>query len=139
MAIAQTCHLGLAVQNNIPCELLTGNGPIPQGPDYFGVVIDDFVGISDVPRESREQSHAALKADSTEGVYREVGLQPHEEKAERDVLTGTVWGVHLDRESGIIRGSMKRATPLANIALKVARLGFCTVELAQVLAGRRIL
>ena len=30
---------------------------------------------------------------------------------------------------------MKRAIPLANIALKVARLGFCTVELAQILAG----
>ena len=98
VAIAQTCHLGMAVQNNIFCEneLLTGKGPIPRGPDYFEVVIDDFVGISDVPRESREQSRAALKADSIEGVYRQVGLQPHEEKAERDVLTGTFWGVHLD-------------------------------------------
>ena len=34
-----------------------------------------------------------------------------------------------------MRGSLRRAIPLAHLAMKTARLGFCTVELAQVLAG----
>ena len=137
VAIAQTCHLGMAFQHRVveESQLVTGRGPIPRGPDYFGVIIDDFVGISAVASGDAKPSRGARKSDEIEDVYRKEGLQPNEDKAERDCEIGQFWGVHLDGRLGILRGSMKRAIPLAGIAVKVARLGYCTVELAQILTG----
>ena len=134
VAIAQTCHLGLAIQHDIvrPGGLLTGKGPVPRGPDFTGIVIDDFVSLSIVPVGLRGSSVGAKAADQIEGVYKSVGLLPHDEKAERDQRVGQFWGVHLDGTRGHLRGSMKRAIPLANLAVEVARLCYASVELLQV-------
>ena len=100
VAIAQTCHLGMAVQHSIfdSSELITGRGPIPRGPDYFGV-IDDFVGISAVPAQFDGKTRAASTSDKIEGVYRQVGLHPQEEKAEKGPSSRELLGSSLGRSA----------------------------------------
>ena len=90
VAIAQTCHVGLALRhaNLRTAEFLTGKGPIPRGPEYTGIVIDDYVSLSQVPRESLGPSPGAARADAIHDLYHTVGLVPHTEKSERDQSVG---------------------------------------------------
>ena len=137
VAIAQTCHLGLGIQHGIfdPRSLLTSKGPVPRGPEYYGIVIDDYVSISAVPSSSPGPTKASKQADKIVDVYQKVHLLPHEEKATRDQVISEFWGVHLDGSRGQLRGSLKRSVPLAHIAMDVARLGYCSVDLMQTLIG----
>ena len=137
VAIAQTCHLGLGIQHGIfdPRSLLTSKGPVPRGPEYYGIVIDDYVSISAVPSSSPGPTKASKQADKIVDVYQKVHLLPHEEKATRDQVISEFWGVHLDGSRGQLRGSLKRSVPLAHIAMDVARLGYCSVDLMQTTIG----
>lgn len=63
-------------------------------------------------------------------VYKQVGLVPHE-KAFRDEEVATFWGADVDGRSGLIRGSLKRAIPLAGILFKMAELGARTGTLCK--------
>ena len=137
VAIAQTCHVGMGIQHHVfrPGQLLSGRGPIPRGPNYTGIVIDDFVSISAVPVGASGPSVAAKQADHINEIYHEVGLIPHDEKATREEVISEFWGAHLDGSRGLLRGSLRRAIPLAHIAMDVARLGYSSVELLQTLAG----
>ena len=47
---------------------------------------------------------------------------PTEQKAFRDELRSNYWGVDLDGETGLPRGSLKRAVPLVALILRVVRL-----------------
>ena len=142
--LAQSCHLSMGLQHGILEEdaLLTMQKPVPRSGTMIGVVIDDFVAISKVPTDFRASdglmSDGAAAASRMQDVYKDVGLIPHEKKAFRDESSATFWGVDVDGTSGLLRGSMKRAIPLAGILFKMAELGASTAELMQVVVGSLI-
>ena len=137
VGLAQTCHLSLAVQSQIASmdNLLSLAGPTPRGPTYVGIVIDDFVSMAAVSKDASTPTVSGLLADHMQDVYEAVELIPHKDKAFRDELCCTVWGTDIDGTRGFIRGSLKRAIPLLGIVMKVASLGYSTVELLQVISG----
>ena len=142
--LAQSCHLSMALQHGIlqASSLLTMQKPLPRHDTIYGVVIDDFVAISKVPRVQGScigsQSEGALSTSKMQEVYKQVGLIPHEKKAFRDESSSTFWGVDVEGQSGLIRGSLKRAIPLAGILFKIAALGVSTRNLMQVVVGSLI-
>ena len=113
--------------------------PMPRTSTIFGVVIDDFVAISKVTAALKEedgfQSYGAEAASRMQDVYKDVGLIPHEKNAFRDETQATFWGVDVDGASGLVRGSLRRAIPLAGILFKMAELGVSTGDLMQVVVG----
>lgn len=137
--IAQTCHLGLSLQCKAitPENLTTMNRPLPRGRLVAGIVIDDLISLSivnaDHPAEIPTES--AILADKMLDKYKEVKLQPNESKSFRDESTSQFWGIDLDGDSGILRGSLKRAIPLAGLLFRVATIGYATAELMQILVG----
>ena len=140
--LAQSCHLGLGLQNDIITadNLLTMYKPIPRQSTAVGLVIDDFVAMSKVKRceVGCVQSEGALLADKMQRTYEEVELIPNTKKTFRDQCQSSFWGIDLDGDRGVLRGSLKRAIPLAWILLQIASVGFCTGDLMQVVVGSLI-
>ena len=141
--LAQSCHLSMALQHGVLEEssLLTMQKPLSRQSTMIGVVIDDFVAMSKVPADGGSHcatSDGAIAAEKMQEVYKEVGLIPHEKKAFRDDATATFWGVDVDGTAGLVRGSVRRAIPLAGILFKMAELGVSTGGLMQVVVGSLI-
>lgn len=101
----------------------------------MGIIIDDFISMSVAKRDCCLPSPGAQIAQKMEDRYDEVGLIAHKEKGFRDLKTASFWGVDLDGEVGLLRGSLKRAIPLFGLILRIARLGYITSGLLQVIAG----
>ena len=74
-------------------------------------------------------------ADKMQDTYKAVELLPNERKAFRDQEVASFWGCDLDGRAGLLRGSLKRAVPLAGLLLEVVQIGVATPELLQVLTG----
>lgn len=139
--LAQTCHVGLALDAETACEdtLLSLRKPIPRSRTMTGLVIDDFVTLSLVRREEGDgATEAARLADIMQEKNKEVKLIPHEQKAFRDQEEATFWGAEIDGAEGIIRGSLKRAVPLAGLILQMVKLGLSTADLLQTISGSLI-
>ena len=139
--IAQTCHVGLAIQQNIINKenLLCMHLPIPRAATMSGVVIDDYVALSKV--DSREVgcgSTGAALAEKLQNGYLDVKLRPNVEKGFRDEDTASFWGADLDGVCGILRGSLKRAVPLAGLILRAISIGLVTTDFLQIIGGSLI-
>ena len=110
--------------------------PLPREKTSVGIVIDDYVAISVVPKDAEaERSEGAVLADTMFKEYQRVKLIPHEGKAFRDSKEANFWGLDLDGERATVRGSLKRAIPLAGLLLRVAKLGAATGGLLETLTG----
>ena len=141
--LAQTCHLSMALSHGVCLseELITLSRPLPRTSTLVGVLIDDFVSLSRVRADyelGKNGSAGAVRAEQMQEVYRHTGLIPHEEKAFRDQENASFWGIDLEGRRGLIRGSIRRAVPLAHILLQLAEMGVATVDLLQTLAGALI-
>ena len=136
VGLAQTCHLSLALRSGVRSDqLLTLSGQVPRGPDFVGIVIDDFVSLATVQKESSLPSSSAATADKMYDTYASVKLIPNKDKACRDETKATFWGSDFDGDRGLCRGTLSRAIPLAGLVLKVCQLGHSTVELLQIICG----
>ena len=137
--LAQTAHLSIALNAGVvkPESLLSMHQPVPRSKDFAGLVIDDFISISIQPSAETERgpSESARMADEMFEEYKKVKLIPNEKKAFRDVTDASFWGVDLSGKEGIVRGSLKRAVPLAGLLLRVVKLGHATGKLLEILAG----
>ena len=140
VSLAQTCHLGMALQFGGVCpdNLLTLRGPLPRTATKAGIIIDDFITISTVDHRFSGHSEGARIADVLQAGYRSVGLIPHDKKAFRDEVVGSFWGIDINGDSCILRGALRRAIPLAHLLVSVSELGYATVELLQILAGSAV-
>ena len=140
VTLAQTSHLSLALRSGsaAPSNLITLGGPIPRGPDFVGIVIDDYVALSLVPSGAKGASNGAALSKAMETKYLEVGLVSHPEKGFEDDSKPSFWGVDIDGQKGLIRGTLKRAIPLFGILLQVVKLGYVSVDLLQVISGSLI-
>lgn len=135
--LAQTCHLGIALQAKLATEnnILNLAGFFPRGKMFMGIIIDDFISMSVVHRSDPLPSPGADIASRMEDRYGEVGLIAHKGKGFRDSLNASFWGVDIDGDVGLLRGSLKRAIPLFGLVLRIARLGYITAGLLQVICG----
>ena len=137
--LAQSCHLGLALQKGIvdSDSLTTMYKPVPRSGTMVGLVIDDFVSMSKVKESVFEKgsSEGAQRAETMQSAYQEVKLIPNVKKGFRDELQCSFWGADVDGKNGLIRGSLKRAVPLAGIILRLVRIGHCSGDLMQVIVG----
>ena len=137
--LAQSCHLGLALQHGIvnADNLTTMNKPVPRTSTVVGLVIDDFITISKIRADGEpgHKSEGATLADTMQDIYEEVKLIPNRKKAFRDELNSSFWGVDLDGEKGVLRGSLKRAIPLAGLLLQIVKLRHATGNLMQIVLG----
>ena len=135
--IAQTCHVSMALQGGIAEQgnLLTLSGFHPKSSTLVGIIIDDFVSLSIVSRSHPVPSQSSVLSDKMDSQYDAVGLISHKEKGFREETHGSFWGVDIDGEEGLLRGSLKRAIPLVGILIRTAKLGYASVGLLQILAG----
>ncbi|CAK9092538.1 Ultraviolet-B receptor UVR8 [Durusdinium trenchii] len=101
VTLAQTAHLSLALRCGAahPGNLVCLSCPVPRGPDFVGIVIDDYVSISKVRDVSVKPSHGALLAKKIERRYGEVGLVSHPEKGFEDEEGLAGEGIHKDPEN----------------------------------------
>lgn len=140
--LAQTCHVGLGVQSGIisSSNLICMQKALPRAPTSVGIVIDDFITIQRLKSNlvDKGKSPAALLAEKMQEKYKTVNLIPHEKKAFRDETHCSFWGIDFDGVLGIIRGSLKRAIPLAGIILRMIKIGYATSDLLQVITGALI-
>lgn len=140
--LAQTCHVGLGVQCGVidSENLICVQRALPRASTSVGVVIDDFITIQRLKASlvDKGRSPAALLADRMQEKYRSVNLIPHPKKAFRDETHCSFWGIDFDGVQGIIRGSLKRAVPLAGIILRLVKIGYATADLLQVISGALI-
>lgn len=142
--LAQSCHLSMGLQHQVLSEasLLTMVKPVPRSDTMMGIVIDDFITLTKAPMDAGSEqvglSPGAMAASKMQEVYKQVGLIPHEQKAFRDEEAATFWGADLDGAAGLLRGSLKRAIPLAGILFKMAELGITTGNLMQIVVGSLI-
>ena len=114
--LAQSCHLRLAQQHGIvdSGSLTTNYQAVPRAEAMVGLVIDDFVSLSKVKRSlfKRRSSDGAQRVENMQKVYQDVKLIPNVKKGFRDELQCSFWGAGVNRENGLIRGSLQRAVPL---------------------------
>ena len=139
--LAQTCHLSLALNGGVVDRdtLVSMHHPLPRGKQITGLVIDDFVAMSiDEEKKCSEPSPGAKAADLMIEEYKRVHLIPNEKKSFRDEEAATFWGADLQGRDGLVRGSLKRAIPLAGIILKVAKLRAASGLLLETIAGSLI-
>ena len=138
--LAQSCHLGLALQHGIVTSdnLTTMRKPPPRTDTTVGLVIDDFVTLSKVRQGHGQASEGALLAERMQDIYEEVKVIPNRKKGFRDEARSSFWGLDLDGERGLVRGSLKRAIPLAGLILKMVQLGITTTDLLLITSGSLI-
>ena len=141
--LAQSCHLGLGLQHDIieADNLVTMYRPLPREKTMIGLVIDDLVAISKISKDANTDelpSPGAKLSDKMQDAYEEVGLIPNKKKSFRDERDCTFWGVDIEGSSGLLRGSLRRAIPLAGIILQLVKIGACCADLMQVMTGSLI-
>ena len=135
--IAQTCHVGMALQSGIASEenLLNLSGFHPRSRDMVGIIIDDFISLSIVKRSASGPSQSSVLASRMQDKYETEGLIPHKEKGFRDESESSFWGIDVSGDEGQLRGSLRRAIPLVGLLLRVAKLGYSSIALVEVLVG----
>eukprot|EP00438_Fugacium_kawagutii_P022352 Skav233118 [mRNA] locus=scaffold1342:395006:405928:- [translate_table: standard] len=98
----------------------------------------EFVSAVEAGEMTKEPSAAARLADEMQDGYERVKLIPNTKKAFRDLKEASFWGVDVDGASGLLRGSLMGAIPLAAILLRVVELGFSSRGLMEIAAGSLI-
>ena len=132
----QQSHVQLALRCGIlPSDLLTMKGVFPRQSWAVGIIIDDLVVIEKIPRPLSTGDVSTAVADLMVAAYHDVGLCPHDKKRVRDAVQAKFWGISLDGESGILRAQIERVLPMTALTAKVAKLGYASRKLLEVVVG----
>ena len=141
--IGQKAHMkiGLTSQLFRSHELLTIHGRAPRGSMACGVVIDDVLFCEKVSRDLGKEGQEGVR---TEGVrrlealceeYVQRGLLPHPKKTFKGDKTASIWGAEINGSTGVCRPAARRLVPLLQLTMRVARLGYASVALLEILCG----
>ena len=132
----QQAHVKLALSAGVcVSDLLTLRGRLPRSSPYIGIVIDDFIAIDVLPDPVSDETPSTAVADKMVSSYAEVGLQSHEGKRFRNEVHAKFWGASLDGANGTVRSQLEKVIPLAFITSQVARLGWATRKLLEIITG----
>eukprot|EP00438_Fugacium_kawagutii_P001143 Skav218134 [mRNA] locus=scaffold759:371388:377624:- [translate_table: standard] len=123
-------------------EILRGK-PLPKGPLYEGLVIDDYFAIScEAASTPVQQSRALENLNNAEAIYHAEGVFGSDEKTVRGEEKFKVIGAEVDatqkcRDAGIVSvgAALAKRIPMALLSLRVASLPCITRALASRLAG----
>jgi hypothetical protein len=137
--IGQKAHMRLGLKGKffLPHELLTIHGRAPRGDMACGVVIDDVlfcdkVAAGEAPGHTTE---GVRRLDALCEEYIQRGLLPHPRKTFKGESSATIWGAELNGKSGMCRPAARRLVPLLQLTMRVAKLGYASVALLEVLCG----
>lgn len=133
--VGQESHIKLALKAGVCLQdSITLRGRLPRKGPYVGVVIDDFVATEVVPRPFPADLASVALTDKMVDIYSS-GLVAHDGKRFRKESKAKFWGASLDGERGTVRGQLEKTIPLAMITSQVARLGWASRKLLEVLSG----
>lgn len=137
--LGQRSHvaLGLVARAFTPYELLSVHGRAPRGAIAAGEVIDDFIVCEQIPDDlpPEDCSEGTRRLDLICEEYCQRGLEAHPKKTFRKESVAEFWGGLCDGKSGRIRPNPKRLIPLVELTAQIAKLGYATVGLLEVLSG----
>eukprot|EP00971_Amphidinium_carterae_P196483 3899147-Amphidinium_carterae.1 len=115
-------------------ERIQYRSPIPRGPRYQMLVIDDFGALSQDPRGcSCPQSVPML--NSALAQYEKVHLHVSEDKTVKGVKQATVLGAHVDGVRGEVRPIPIRVKAIAEITLQFLSLRVISRAILEELVG----
>ena len=136
VGFGQVSHLGVLLQETslrLDDFICLRQRP-PRQKWLAGLMIDDFLMIEAVDRqEVGRQCDSKIREVRT--AYDKVKLPRHEGKAVSGAAEGAFWGAQLCGKSGVLRPNLKRAIPLAFLAVRLLRIGRASVSLLEILAG----
>lgn len=139
---AQCAHLGILLQSEActPDELLQLHRPAPRGNIFFGLVIDDLIGLEKIAKKLCSSAHSGRtvldeRMERVMKEYKRAHLPINMKKSFDNVCGASFWGVQVDGNAGLIRSNDIRFWPLVLITVRVASLGVSTVSLLQSIAG----
>ena len=137
--MGQCAHVNIGLQIGAirPHEMLSTFGKAPRGNLSCGLIIDDIFFsefLTQAPSKS-QPSRAAERLRAMCAEYERRNLAAHPKKTFEDETKIEFWGAAIDGQTGYVRPSPKRLVPLLTLTAKVAKLGFATVALLEILAG----
>lgn len=120
-----------------PQELLSTHGRAPRGELSCGIIIDDIIfgEMLERPPTHDQPSAAARRLQAMCAEYERRLLSAHPKKTFVDDKKIEFWGASVDGETGLVRPSPRRLVPVLAMTAKVARLGFASVALLEILAA----
>ena len=127
----------------IPEEEILAHHPMPAGPVWQGLVIDDFFSISCERADSDPQSAVSVaRLDKAEAAYSKAGVFGSDEKTVRGAEDFKVIGAEISsnpraRGAGVVTvgAPVSKRVPIAALSLRVAALPVISRALASRLAG----
>ena len=138
----QCAHLSLALSSGsiLEKELLTMKSQPSRSSIQGGIVIDDFVIAERLDRASFESrpagtSEGARRLRLASAKYQEVKLPRNEKKTFEEELQAEFWGATLDGDAGTSRPIVSRLLPVLSLTAAVAKLGYGTRYLLEVISG----
>lgn len=132
----QESHAKLALQTGLRiADMVSLRNRFPRGDWAVGLVIDDFICIEKVCDPLVDSPLSSQIADTMVAKYLEVGLVPNAKKRFRAETKPEFWGISIDGEQGIIQAQVQRTLPIAMITARVAKLGWASRKLLEVLTG----
>lgn len=137
--MGQAAHVNIGVQIGAikPRELLTTHGRAPRSNIACGLIIDDiiFAEQRETPPSDAVPSEGARRLRAMCAEYERRHLFAHPRKTFVDENKVEFWGAAMNGSSGLVRPAPKRLVPLLSLTAKVAKLGYASVALLEVLAG----
>ena len=132
---AQTAHMNLIRGfGGLPDDtLLRYCAPVPRGPVWEGIIIDDRTVASKIPRCVRPTESPAIQFGPV--AYEAVGLPRKLSKAFRGATNVEVWGARVDGREGTVRAKDDSVQRTVAYTMAVFALGVATVDIWQSVLG----
>eukprot|EP00971_Amphidinium_carterae_P347781 6489968-Amphidinium_carterae.1 len=119
-----------------PSERLRYRSPIPRGPVYELLVIDDLGILSKEPKgQPVAKARCVSLLEKAEAQYRNVKLHVSSDKMVRGKKSATLLGAEVDGVRGEVRPPAMRVLTAADITVCFIRLGVITRALLEELVG----
>ena len=119
-------------------EVIAYRRPIPRGPFYELLTIDDHIGLQKVDNRIPHQLQDTRDKEVFKRAnlaYEQVGLVSHPGKRQRQQFSGTVLGAEVDGKAGFVSAPRSRVAMLMFITAVVVRKRRTTRRILQSLLG----
>ena len=123
-----------------PSEQVAYKHPVPRGPGYELLCIDDHAYLLRVPHKAVSKEPPPSRADQkifarAGKQYASVNLRTSPKKAVRNAYKATILGGEIDGIRGDICAPRLKTVALCALTLELVLLGFTTTELLQSIIG----
>ena len=119
-------------------EVLMHRRPMPRGPCYEMLTIDDHIVLQKVQRGVPLDAQATrdkVICERSETAYKTVGLVPHPGKRQRQVSSTVALGAEIHGDLGRVHAPRSRVALLIFATAVIVQKGFTTRRLLQCLLG----